>query len=76
MRLAPCASASASDLGAPGVAAAERAALGEQLGPGGAVDRAVHAAAAQERIVGGVDDGIHRQCSDVGFDCDQLVVHA
>src|ERR1035437_2009646 len=66
----------ARDLGAPGGAAPQRAALGEQFRSGGAVDRAVHAAAAQERVVGGVDDGIYRQSGDVGFDRDELVVHA
>src|SRR2546421_9610425 len=39
-----------------GRAPAERAALIEQLGPSGAMNRAVHPAAAQQRRVGGVDD--------------------
>ena len=47
----------AGDLGGAGVAAAERATFGEKLGPGGAMDGAVDAAAAEQRPVGGVDDG-------------------
>ena len=39
-----------------GLAAAERPALVEELGPGGAMDRAVDAAAAEQARVGGVDD--------------------
>ena len=31
-------------------------------------DRAVHAATAQERLVGGVDDGVHRLAGDVAED--------
>ena len=42
----------------PVVAAAERAALLEQRRPGGAVDRAVDPAAAEQARVGGVDDRV------------------
>src|SRR5207248_1710879 len=49
-------------------AASERAALGEQLGPRGAMNRAVHAAAAEQRRVGGVDDGVDGLLSDVALD--------
>jgi len=56
------------DLGAAGLAAMERAALGEKRGPGRAVDRTIHAATAEQRPVGGVDDGVNAQCRDVGDD--------
>ena len=47
------------DLGLSRFAAAQGAALGQQLRSGGTVDSAVHASAAQQALVGGVDDGIH-----------------
>ena len=56
------------DLGVAGRAAIERAALGEQFGPGGAMDRAVNAAPAEQRRIGGVDDGVNAQRRDVGND--------
>lgn len=57
-----------------GFAAVERAALFQQLRPGGAMDGAVHAAAAQERSVGGVDDGIDVLLGDVALeDCETRV---
>ena len=46
------------DLGVAGGAAAERAAFAQQLRPGGAVDRAVDPAAAEQRVVRGVDDRV------------------
>src|SRR5262245_14843671 len=55
----------ARDLGGAGIAAAERAAFGEQVRPGGAMDGAVDAAAAEQRPVGGVDDGPHIERGDV-----------
>src|SRR5712691_10420229 len=61
----------AGELGVSGRAAAERAALGEELGSRGAVDRAVHAAAAEQRVVRGVDDGVHGEPRDIGFDGSQ-----
>ena len=51
----------AGDLGVAGLAAMKRAAFGEQLRPGGAMDRAIDAAAAEQRRVGGVDDGVNAQ---------------
>src|SRR5436305_11734121 len=48
--------ARAGDLRVAGLAAAEPAVLVEQLRPGGPMDRAVDAAAAEERRVRGVDD--------------------
>ena len=57
----------------PGVALAspvaqppERPALVEQLGPGGPVDGSVDPAAAEQRRVGGVDDGVDGERRDVG----------
>jgi hypothetical protein len=57
---------SQSDFGAAGLAAMERAAFGNKLGPGRAMDRAVHATAAEQRRVRGVDDGVNAQARDVG----------
>src|SRR5262249_30951642 len=51
--------------GGAGVAAAERATFGEQVRPGGAMDGAIDAAAAEQRSVGGVDDGPHIERGDV-----------
>ena len=48
--------------------AADLAAGREQLGPGGAVDRPVHAAAPEQARVGGVDDRIDGERRDVGLD--------
>ncbi len=56
----------AGDLGAAGRAAAERAAFVQQVGSGGAMDGAVDAAAAEQRAVGGVDDGVDVKRGDVG----------
>jgi hypothetical protein len=47
------------DFGVAGLAAMERAAFGEQLRSGCAMDRAVDAAAAQQRGIRGVDDGVN-----------------
>src|SRR5262249_15011163 len=47
--------------------AAERAALLEQTRARGAVNRAVHATAAEQRLVGGVHDGVHGQARDVAL---------
>src|SRR5262249_22628654 len=56
----------AGDLGRAGGAAAERATLGEKVRGGGAVDGAIDAAAAEQRSVGGVDDGLDIEGGDVG----------
>ena len=53
------------DLRLTRLAAAQCAALLQQLRPCGAVDRPIHAAAAQQRTVGGVDDGIHLRFGNV-----------
>ena len=49
-----------------GAAAAERAAFGQQLRASRAVNRAVDAAAAEQRFVRGVDDGVDGESGDVG----------
>jgi hypothetical protein len=58
----------AGDLRVAGVASAQRAALSQQFRPGRPVDRAVDAAAAEQRAVGGVDDGVDLKRRDVGDD--------
>ena len=45
-------------LGVAGMTAAKRSAFAQQLGAGRAMDRAVHAAAAKERAIGGIDDHV------------------
>ena len=54
------------DLGVAGLAAVERSALSQQLGPGRIMDRAIDAAPAKERRIRRVDDGVNAQCGDVG----------
>jgi len=58
----------AGDTRLAGRATAERPALLEQAGSGGTVDGAVHAAAAEQRVVRRVHDGVDGQGRDVGFD--------
>jgi len=54
-------------LGATGLAAAEAAALIEDLGPAGAVNRAVDAAAPEQGAVRRVDDRIRGELRDVAL---------
>ena len=54
------------DLGAAGFAAMERAAFDQKRGAGRAMDRTIHATAAEERRIGGVDDSVNAQRRDVG----------
>ena len=54
------------DFGIAGRAAMERAALGKQFRAGRAMDRAIDAAAAEQRSVGGVDDGVNAKRRDIG----------
>jgi len=56
----------AGELGIARLAATQPSALGQQLGTGGAMNRAVDAPAAEQRRVGGVDDRINPQRGDVG----------
>ena len=53
------------DLGLARRAAAQGAALLQQLRPSSAVDGSVHAAPAQQAIFGGVDNGIHLYGSNI-----------
>ena len=46
-------------------AAVQGAALGQQFWPGGTVDGTVHTSAAQQALVGGVDDGVHLHGSNI-----------
>ena len=59
---------SGGDTGLADRAAADPTALVEEARPGCAVDRAVHPAAAEQRLVRGVDDRIHGEPSDVSLD--------
>ena len=65
----------AGDLRLAGSAAVEAAALVEQAGTGGHVDGPVHPAAAEQRAVGGVDDGVDVRLCDVALN-DFKTVHA
>jgi hypothetical protein len=56
----------AGDFRVSGVAPTEAHALGEQIGPGGAMYRPVDTAASEQRVVGRVDDRIHLEGRDVG----------
>jgi len=51
-----------------GLAATQQAALVEKLRTGSAMNRSINASAAQQGTVGGVDDGIDGQGSDVGLE--------
>ena len=54
------------DFGVAGVAAMERVAFRQQLRAGRPVDRTVHAAAAEQRTIRGVDDSVNAQRRNVG----------
>ena len=47
------------------LASVQRAAFSQQLRSGRAVDRAVYPAPAQQRSIGGVDNGVHRKGRDI-----------
>jgi hypothetical protein len=48
----------------------------QKLRPGGPVNGAIHSAAAQQRIVGGVNNGVHFLLSNVSLDnSDPLLYH-
>lgn len=57
-----------SDLRFTDSAAAERAALGEELRTRGAMNRAVYATTAEEGSIRGVDDGVDGELGDVTVD--------
>ncbi len=56
------------DLRLSGVAAAELRARRAKLGASGAMDGAVDAAAAEQGLIGGIDDGVDLKPGDVAFD--------
>ncbi len=56
------------DLGVAGGTTMQCAAFGKQFGAGGTMDSAIDAAAAEQRRIGGVDDGVNAQCRDIGND--------
>src|ERR1700722_4429277 len=58
----------ACDFGVAGRAAMERAAFRQKLRPRRAMDRAIDAAATEQRRIGGVDDGVNAQGRDIGDD--------
>jgi hypothetical protein len=58
----------ARDLGRAGFAAVERFAFLQQLRACGTMDRAVDPAAAEQRRVRRIDDGVDRERGDVGDD--------
>jgi hypothetical protein len=49
-----------------GRAAAERSAFGQQFRPGRAMNGAIHTAAAQQALIGGIHDDIDVETGDVG----------
>ena len=53
------------DLGLARLGAMQRAAFGQQVRPRSAMDRAVHAATAQQALVRRIDDGISIERGDV-----------
>jgi len=54
-------------LGVAGFAAAEKSTLMNKVRSGGAMNGAIHPAAAQERRIGGVDDGVDVERGDIGL---------
>ncbi len=56
------------DLDVAGRAAIQRAAFGEEFGARSAMDRAVNAAATEQRCIRSVDDGVNAQRRDIGDD--------
>ena len=56
---------SASQFRLAGLTTAQRSAFGEQFGAGGAMNRAIHSAAAEKRRICGVHNGIDFELRDV-----------
>ena len=59
---------STADFGFSGIAAVQQTAFRQKLRPCRAMDRAIDAAATEQRRIGGVDDGVNAQGRDVGDD--------
>jgi hypothetical protein len=55
------------DLRLADAATTEQAARIEQLRARSAMDRPIHATAAEQRSIGGVDDGVHGEGGDIGL---------
>jgi hypothetical protein len=56
------------DLGITGGATLQRTAFGQQFRPRGPMDRAIDPAAAEQRRIGGVDDGVNAKRCNIGDD--------
>ena len=56
------------DLGIAGLAAVQHAAFKNKLGPRGPMNRAIDPTAAQQRRIGGVDDGVNAKRCNIGDD--------
>ena len=54
------------NLGIAGFATLQHSAFHDEFGAGGAMDRAIDAASAEQRRIRRVDDGVNAQCGDVG----------
>jgi len=63
------------DLGRARFAAAESRASLAEFGPSGAVNGAIDAATAEQRIVGDIDDGVEAELRDVALDDFDAVRH-
>ena len=57
----------AGDSGLAGVAAPQAATCAQEFWSGGSMDGAVYAAAAQERAIGSIDNGIYVQARDIAL---------
>src|SRR5262245_66192220 len=64
------------DLGLARLATAERGASLFKLGAGGAMDRAIDAATAEQAPIGGVDDGVDVERGDIALDDLDAVKHS
>ena len=63
------------DLGFAGIASIERPAFFQKLGAGGAVNRSIDTSAAQETLIGGVDNRVHGKRGDIALNDFNARVH-
>jgi hypothetical protein len=54
------------DFSISGLAAVQKAAFKEEIRPGRAVNRSIDTATAEQRRVRSINDGVDRQCGDIG----------